>query len=553
MPEPGTQADVGELLRSMRELEARVARLEQRFEPAPIASAPRPAEPAQIALIESVAAVPILGRAVLAMAGAYVLRALTEAHTLPPKTGVFAAVVYAVFWLVWAARFPAGRRAETALYSLTSALVLGPLLWEATLRLRAVSTWTSAAVLLAFTSLGLLISWRKNLLIVATISILTAVLTGAALLIGSHDVVPFLLLLVLIAAAIEISACLDHWLSERWLTAVAADLVVFLATYLASGPRGLPETYAPIHYFFVLGAQFALPAIYLSSTVVRTLLRGSTIRVFEVAQLAVVFLLGLGGAPRLGGPPIIPAVSALCLGSAAVCYATGAALKGRNFQVYLTFGFLLTLAAVGIALPAGWAAAVTSALAIGCMMLGSPAFRWQGAGYLLFALSSSGVLVQSTRRLLDGNDPADSVLPLLGEAAIALACFILAARGPNPSVLRLALAAAAFWPLAALGAAAIAVSYHAIFGSLAPHSYCAAGRTAVLAGGAVLLAWVGSRRTGLDITPLVYPLMVLGAYRLLLVDLRQDSKAALVISLLVYGSALLLIPRLMRPRQTTSS
>ena len=30
------------------------------------------------------------------------------------------------------ARIPAGRRAETVLYSLTSALVLGPLLWEST-------------------------------------------------------------------------------------------------------------------------------------------------------------------------------------------------------------------------------------------------------------------------------------------------------------------------------------------------------------------------------------------------------------------------------------
>lgn len=552
MPEPGTQADVGELLRRMREIEARLARLEQRFEPAPIASAPRAAEPAQIALLESVAAVPILGRAVLAMAGAYVLRAFTEAHTLPSKAGVFAAIGYAVFWLVWAARIPPGRRAETTLYSLTSALVLGPLLWEATLRLRAVSTWTSAAVLLAFTSIGLLISWRKNLLIVTTISILTAVLTGAALLIGSHDVVPFLLLLVLIAAAVEISASLDHWLSERWLAAVAADLVVLLATYLASRPRGLPESYAAIPYFFVLGAQLALPAIYLSSTVVRTLLRGSTIRVFEVAQLAIVFLLVVGGAPRLGGPSIL-ASSIFCLGSAAVCYATGTALKGRSFQVYLTFGFLLTVAAVRMALPAGWAAAVTSALALGCMMLGKSAFRWQGAGYLLFALASSGALAQSTRGLLDGHDPADSVLPLLGEAAIALACFILAARGPSPSVLRMALAAAAFWPLAALAAAAIAGSYHAIFGSLASHSYCAAGRTAVLAGGAVLLAWIGPRRTAFGITPLVYPLMIVGAYRLLLVDLRQDSKAALVISLLVYGSALLLVPRLMRPRQTTSS
>ena len=42
--------------------------------------------------------------------------------------------------------------------------------------------------------------------------------------------------------------------------------------------------------------------------------------------------------------------------------------------------------------------------------------------------------------------------------------------------------------------------------------------------------------------------MLLGAYRLLLVDLHQDRKAALVLSLLVYGAALMVLPRLTRAR-----
>ena len=40
--------------------------------------------------------------------------------------------------------------------------------------------------------------------------------------------------------------------------------------------------------------------------------------------------------------------------------------------------------------------------------------------------------------------------------------------------------------------------------------------------------------------------MLLGAYRLLMVDLRQEHKAALVISLLVYGTALIALPKLYR-------
>ena len=43
-------------------------------------------------------------------------------------------------------------------------------------------------------------------------------------------------------------------------------------------------------------------------------------------------------------------------------------------------------------------------------------------------------------------------------------------------------------------------------------------------------------------------MMLLGAYRLLVLDLHQDRKAALFLSLLVYGGALMLLPLLARAR-----
>lgn len=551
MPEPGMQADGEELFRRMRELEARVARLEQRLEPPSVASAPAAPQPAQVALVESFTAIPALGRAVLAMAGAYVLRALTESHAVPAKLGVFAGIAYAVFWLVWAARIPAGRRAETALYSLTSALVLGPLLWESTLRLGAVSTWTAAAVLLAFMLTGLLISWRKNLLIVATISILAGVLTAAALLISTHDVMPFLLLLLALAAAVEISACLDHWLAERWLAAAAADLAILLATYLVTSVRGLPENYAPIPRFWLMAAQVALPGIYLASTMVRTLLRGSTFSVFETAQLAMAFLLAVEGGLQLG---YLPTAAAVCLVCGTACYMAAFRVKGRNFPTYLAFGFVLVVAGTRIALPVGWAAAAWSGLALGCLIFGGPAFRWHGCGYLVLALAFSGALAQATAALLAGTDSSSAIPALVAETAVALACLALALRAATDQrVLRTVLAAAAFWPAAAVGTIALAAAYHLAFGPLASHAYCSAARTAMLAAGAVLLAWTASHGKRVEFAPLVYPVMILGAYRLLLVDLRQDNKTALVISLLVYGTALLLLPQLMKPRQTTPS
>jgi hypothetical protein len=42
----------------------------------------------------------------------------------------------------------------------------------------------------------------------------------------------------------------------------------------------------------------------------------------------------------------------------------------------------------------------------------------------------------------------------------------------------------------------------------------------------------------------MYPAMLLGAYRLIAEDLYQDRKVALFFSLLVYGAALMALPKL---------
>jgi hypothetical protein len=159
---------------------------------------------------------PLAGRALLGLAGAYLLRSLTESGGIAHATGVAAGILYAMAWLVWAARTPAARRLEAAVHSLTSVLILSPLLWEATLNFHAISTWTAAAMLIAFGIFGLAVSWRKNLLIVATISVLAVLGTSGALLLATHDLSPFTTVFLAMAAAVEISACLDHWLSERW-------------------------------------------------------------------------------------------------------------------------------------------------------------------------------------------------------------------------------------------------------------------------------------------------------------------------------------------------
>ncbi len=547
-----------DLEREVRDLARRVAHLEQLLKvgqavpPAIPPANPRP-------LPETTALLPVLGRALLGLAGAYLLRALTESGTFAPQAGVAIGLLYALLWLVWAARTPAARRIETALYSLTSVLVLSPLLWEATLRFHAISTWTAGAILLLFTVFGLAVSWRKDLLVVATITTLAGLGTAAGLLMATHDVLPFTLVFLATAAAVEASACLNHWLSERWLAATTADLSVLLATWLVTNARGLPEAYAPIPHSWLLACQVLLLVIYLSSTIIRTLLRGFTFTAFETAQCALAFVIGVGGGLRLSNQST--AVGALALGCAAACYVVSFALldrdgsHGRNFYTYSTFGILLALAGSRILLSGAAASGAWPALAIGCIWAGGFCGRLtlqvHGAVYLLLALVSSGALQQAGNFFLgeatwSGENPA-----AIGAGALAAAvCYLLAVRHTpgergtwSLQAFRLVVAGALVWLAAGIAAGALTTAYHALFGAGASHAYCATLHTGALAGAALLLAWAGSRWNRLELSRLIYPVMIAGAYRLVVEDLHQDRKAALFLSLLLYGAALMLLPR----------
>jgi hypothetical protein len=72
---------------------------------------------------------------------------------------------------------------------------------------------------------------------------------------------------------------------------------------------------------------------------------------------------------------------------------------------------------------------------------------------------------------------------------------------------------------------------------------------AVLAAGTILVAPAVSRGKRTELASLVYLLMTLGVYRLLFVDHRQQIRPAVVLSLLVYGATLTLLPRLMQARR----
>jgi hypothetical protein len=501
---------------------------------------------------------PVLGRALLGLAGAYLLRALSESATFSQTVGVGIGLLYAMLWLVWAARTPAGRRLQTALHGLTGALVISPLLFEATARFHAISTWTAGVLLVAFTVFGFSVSWRKDLLIVATFATLAGVGTAGALLLATHDALPFTFVFLAIAAAVEVSACLNHWLSERWLTAATADLAVLLATWLVTNERGMPEAYVPISHAALFATQVALLAIYLASTIVRTLLRGFTFTLFETAQVGVAFAISVGGGLRLTGHDARggPAMAVLTLACAAACYLVSFRVldrrtsRSRNFYTYSTFGILLTIAGSRILLSGITASVAWSGLAVVCIWAGGWFGRFtlqvHGGIYLLLALGASSALQQAAGLLLGSRAwPGGDEWALWTGAIAAAACYLAGsdAAGWCAHALRVLKAGALAWLAGGIVAGLLTFAYHGIFGADASHAYCATLRTGVLAASALLLAWTGARWSRLELSRLIYPVMALGAWRLVTVDLRQDRKAALVLSMLLYGGALILAPR----------
>ena len=108
----------------------------------------------------------------------------------------------------------------------------------------------------------------------------------------------------------------------------------------------------------------------------------------------------------------------------------------------------------------------------------------------------------------------------------------------------LAVAAHLAWITAALAAYAALGIWKAAFGAAdAPADTLS---TVVLTCMSLGLAWLATRWGRREFAWLLYGLMAICAYKLIVRDFTTEHNIALVISLLSYGGALILLPRLLR-------
>ncbi len=548
---------VDELSRLVTELASRVSALERLAGLVSVAPDAAPIPAAPIAEPAGPAMLPVLGRCLLGLAGAYLLRALTSAGTVPAWVGVTIGILYAIAWMASSVRFSDEDRLTAGFHITTAVLALAPMLWETTAVFHAIHAWAAAALLTGFSVLGLELAWKRNLAIVAWVTTLAGVVTAVALLIATEDLVPFTLTLIVLSVAVEFSACRDHWLGERWLVALAADLAVFALVRLVTRPAGLPQGYASIAPALVYALPGVLLLVYLGSTVVRTLLRGLDICVFELAQLIAVFALFVTAAEwgSRGAPLAAWAIGAFAFTLGAGCYLVSftflrpEAGRDRNLYAYTTLGLALVVLGTFFLLPGDWRVASWCGFGLAGAWLARRSrrhtLRLHSLAFLLLAAVESG-LTGVVLIVLRSDLPAPGSwngIALVSLVIVAIGYNLLASEAEAGHKVPAALAAGlVLWSASVLAASHLRYllphTIHPAWGSMI--------LTTLLVAAAAASAWTGRRFLRQELTWLLYPTMIAAAYRLLAHDFRSGRPETLCVELLFFGGALIVVPKLLR-------
>ena len=501
----------------------------------------------------------ILGTAMLGVAGAYLLRAVAESTSLP-KLGLAAiAILYAIFWLVWATRAPAGAWLASTTYACTSALILAPMLWELTLRFDVLPAEVTAAVLAAFVCAASALAWKRNLASVVWVANVAAAMVAVALLIATHKLAPFIAALLLMSILSEYASIRGRGLGVRTVVAAAADLSIWTLIFIYSSAQNTRTDYPLLGMAASLAPGIALFAVYGASVATKTAFFARQITVFETMQTTIAFLLAASSLLYFGPQGSATILGVICLVLSAASYATVFAVldrtpERRNYHVFLTWSVALLLSGCPLCLPTSWASASLAATAVAATFLGVTlkrlSLQLHGLVYLLAAAAVSGLLNYAFLALA-GTLPAAPSMSICVVSACAILCYA-AGRFRHDEAWSRQLLHTVFAVLAIAAAAALLVQGLMALTALTVNPgahHLAFIRTLTICLAALGLAFAGAHWRRMELTRIGYATLVLIAAKLVFEDLRHGHLEFIAASIFLFAVTLIAVPRIARMGQ----
>jgi hypothetical protein len=559
-----------DLPETLEQLSARVDALEQRVhqleEPSP-APAQVAAQPASASEVLSPApdlpsgekvsgAFLLLGKSLLGIAGAYLLRALAESGVLPRLLIAAIAIAYAIAWLVAASRLDAHMRFARVLYAGTSALILAPMLWELTMRFQVLTAVSAAAVLGLFVAASTALNWSKDRAPDLGVAYGAAALTALTLSVVTHEMIAFLALLLAMLAVCEYKFVRGGVPAIRIMVAAAVDCAVWFLIVIYRNPASERADYPALGAAALAIPASLLLAITAASVVFKTAALKRRISAFETGQCVLAFLLWV-----LSGLFLLPHFSArivgvICLLFAAACYTAAYGMfrrspELRNFHVFATWSAVLCVTGLFLSLPVGMAvlclALASIASAIIAVRICCRTLECHGIIYLGVATLGCGLLAYSFHALA-GSVPAAAGWSIFLVSGCALICYV-AARVHDGE--RWELQALHMVPALLAACAATAITTQGLLWLASRRImidvfHVAFIRTLILCAMALVLAFAGSRWRRLELRRIAYAALALLAAKILLEDLRHGHMGYIAASIFLFALTLIGVPRLAR-------
>lgn len=496
----------------------------------------------------------VVGKAMLGIAGAYLLRAVAESNALPRVAVAAVAIAYALLWLFWASRAKGGDWLTGTIYASTSALILAPMLWELTLRFNVLTAPATASVVAGFVIAAATLAWKRDFAPVLFVGNFTAAAIALSLAIVSHQMIPFVAVLVLMVLISEYGAVRERDSGIRVVVALAADVAVWALIYIYSSAQNARADYPPVSNVALVAPGLALFAIDATSVVFRTVVRHGTMTRFETVQTMAAFLLATCGLIYLGPAASGMWIGIACLLLSAMCYvASLVRFKSdrHNYAVYVTWSAALFLSGSLMSLPAmfcaPWLGAAALAATIAGAWLRRLALELHGLVFVLTAAAISGLL-SHIWSILAGSFPGPAGWGAYVISACAVLCYTATTTRYEKSREQQALSTA----FAALATSAVtALLVEGLMGLVALRilpgaHHLAFIRTLTVCVAAIGLAFMGARKCRIELTRIGFATLALLAVKLVAEDLRHGHLAFIAGSIFLFAITLIMVPRLGR-------